>query len=140
MIGAVAEEVAEEMKCRYERRFLLECKCADGSGENVLAYGAQQERLVVVDEGVEEKEEEVFDHIRQFFGGEIIHNPEECKRLLFEEAVDGLRGGGVDKLGATANSRRTASVAQRKHPRREFSKPDANCWARVGRRGRMAVR
>ena len=78
---------------------MLESEAADGGGDDVLAHGTDQELLVVVDEGVDEETEEVFDNIGKFVGREVVHDSEEGERLLLEEAVDGLRGSGIDEIG-----------------------------------------
>ena len=53
---------------------------------------------MVVDESVDEESEEVFNHIRELVGWEIVHDTKECERLLLEEAVDMLGGGWVHEL------------------------------------------
>ena len=53
---------------------------------------------MVVDQGVDEESEEVFNDIGQLVRGEVVHDPEESQCLLFEEIVDVLGSCGVDEF------------------------------------------
>ena len=64
MIGTITEKVAEEVKSRGQRSFLLQGEGADGGGENWGADGSREESCMVIDQGVNEKAKEVFDDVR----------------------------------------------------------------------------
>ena len=63
MIGTITKKVAEEVKSRSQGSLLLQGEGADGGGENWGADGSREESSMVVDQGVNEKAEEIFDDV-----------------------------------------------------------------------------